>query len=284
MSAFASYLRNIYEGVSTVFTGMRITMKYLKSPAITLQYPKERMVMFERFRGLLHNRIEDCIGCGQCVRACPVDCITMVTQKAGKEEDLGITRDGTPKKLHVYQFDIDTLKCMWCNLCTEVCPTECLLMTGQYEVSSYQRDGWTLRFAIDDPPPGYDMEDARLKQNRITNPVSYAGPADPQSLTIPEGSPRPISGAAEFDWRNHRTAALAKTAKPHGAAAPKAAPAAKPEGGAATATAEKPAPAEKPAAAAPATPAAEKPAAAAPAAEKPAPKPDSAEPANGGGA
>jgi NADH-quinone oxidoreductase subunit I len=264
MSALGSYIRNIYEGVSTAFTGMRITMKYLKSPAITLQYPKERMVMFERFRGLLHNRIEDCIGCGQCVRACPVDCITMVIQKAGKDEDLGLTRDGTPKKLHVYQFDIDTLKCMWCNLCTEVCPTECLLMTGQYEVSSYQRDGWTLRFAIEDAPPGFDMEDARLKQNRITNPVAYAGAADPQSLVIPEGSDRPISGAAEFDWRNHRTAALAKAAKPHGAAAAKPAPAPKPDAGA---------PAEKPAAAPAATPEAGAPA------EKPV-----AESPDGGGA
>jgi NADH-quinone oxidoreductase subunit I len=219
MSALGSYFRNIYEAISTVFIGMRVTMKYLKSPAITLQYPKERMVMFERFRGLLHNRIEDCIGCGQCVRACPVDCITMVTVKVGKDEDLGLTRDGTPKKLHVYQFDIDTLKCMWCNLCTEVCPTECLLMTGQYEVSSYQRDGWNLRFAIEPPPPGFNMEEARIKQNRIANPVSYAGPADPASLAIPEGSHRPISGAGEFDWRNHRVAELAKTAKPHAAAA-----------------------------------------------------------------
>jgi hypothetical protein len=49
--------------------------------------------------------------------------------------------------------------------------------------------------------------------------VSYAGPADPASLAIPEGSHRPISGAGEFDWRNHRVAELAKTAKPHAAAA-----------------------------------------------------------------
>jgi NADH-quinone oxidoreductase subunit I len=223
MNAIISYFRNIYEGIFTVLVGMRVTWKYLHSPAITLQYPKERMVMFERFRGLLHNRIEDCIGCGQCVRACPVDCITMVTLKAGKDEDLGVTRDGQAKKLHVYQFDIDTLKCMWCNLCTEVCPTECLLMTGQYEVSSYERDGWMLRFAIEEPPPGYDMEEARLKQNRITNPVTYAGAADPRSLEIPAGSVRPLSGAAEFDWRNHRQAELAKTAKPHGAAAKPAA-------------------------------------------------------------
>ena len=269
MNGLFNYLRNIYEGVFTAFAGMRVTMKYLKSPAITLQYPKERMVMFERFRGLLHNRIEDCIGCGQCVRACPVDCITMVTVKAGKDEDLGITKDGTPKKLHVYQFDIDTLKCMWCNLCTEVCPTECLLMTGQYEVSSYQRDGWNLRFAIEPPPPGFNMEEARIKQNRISNPPSYAGAEDPKNLQIPVGSHRPISGAGEFDWRNHRMAELAKTAKPHAPAAKPAAaaPAAAAPAAAATATAPEPA-APSPAAPAPAAPAAPKPAP--PAAEPPA--------------
>ena len=70
---------------------------------------------------------------------------------------------------------------------------------------------------------GFDMEEARLKQNRITNPVTYAGAADPRSLEIPAGSVRPLSGAAEFDWRNHRQAELAKTAKPHGAAAKPAA-------------------------------------------------------------
>ena len=78
-------------------------------------------------------------------------------------------------------------------------------------------------FAIEPPPPGFNMEEARIKQNRISNPVSYAGPADPASLAIPEGSHRPISGAGEFDWRNHRTAELAKTAKPHAPAAKPAA-------------------------------------------------------------
>jgi hypothetical protein len=102
------------------------------------------------------------------------------------------------------------------------------------------------------------MEEARIKQNRISNPVSYAGPADPKNIQVPEGSHRPISGAGEFDWRNHRVAELAKTAKPHAPAAkpavavpkPAAAPDAAPATGdapAATATAPEPAPPAKPA-------------------------------------
>ena len=65
MHAIARYVRNIWDGLYTTVAGMRVTFKYLHSPVTTLQYPDERMPMFERFRGLLHNRIWDCNGRGQ---------------------------------------------------------------------------------------------------------------------------------------------------------------------------------------------------------------------------
>ena len=43
---------------------------------------------------------EDCIGCGLCVEKCPVDAITMQTDKA----------------------DIDMDKCIHCGVCHAVCP------------------------------------------------------------------------------------------------------------------------------------------------------------------
>ncbi len=235
------YFRNIYDGVATTLAGMRVTLKYMRAPVVTLQYPDEKAEMFDRFRGLLHNRIEDCIGCGQCVRACPVDCITMVTNKAGKGVDLGVTRDGTPKKLHVYQFDIDTLKCMWCNLCTEVCPTECLTMSSEYEVASEDRDSWTLRFAIDTPPDDFDMDGTRHKQNRRTNPVEFAGELEAAHAVLPEGAARPLSGAAEHDFNAVIAAAEAKKAAAEKAAKAAAAKAAKEAKAAAAAKEAKPA-------------------------------------------
>src|SRR3546814_5488115 len=50
-------------------------------------------------------------------------------------EDMGVTSDGTRKRLHAALFDIDMAKCMYCGLCTTVCPTECIIMTDTYDKS-----------------------------------------------------------------------------------------------------------------------------------------------------
>jgi ferredoxin len=78
------YFKDILESIWSVALGMIITFKHLFTRACTLQYPDERWTLPERSRMRLFNKIEDCIGCGQCVRACPVDCIYMTTEKRTK--------------------------------------------------------------------------------------------------------------------------------------------------------------------------------------------------------
>lgn len=141
------YFRNIYDSILTIWIGMNVTFRHLFVPAVTLQYPDERTEMPERVRNQLHNDIDDCIGCDQCVRACPVDCIYLETEKAGPEEDLGLTSKGTKKRLKVLRFDIDMSLCCYCGLCTYPCPTECLVMTPTYESSVYDRSELMYRYA-----------------------------------------------------------------------------------------------------------------------------------------
>jgi|FaiFalFF_MnMetaG_3_1042247.scaffolds.fasta_scaffold01634_9 NADH-quinone oxidoreductase subunit I len=112
---------------------------------VTIQYPHEKPRLFPRSRMMLYNDIDNCIGCLQCARVCPVDCIAIETVKA--DRDLGVTNTGHKKKLYVTVFDIDEAKCCYCNLCTEVCPTECLVMTPNFEGSVYDRYHLVLRFA-----------------------------------------------------------------------------------------------------------------------------------------
>jgi NADH-quinone oxidoreductase chain I len=131
------YFVSIYQSLSSVWIGMNITLKHLFTPSITLQYPDERWEMPERSRNQLFNDIDDCIGCDQCARACPVDCIYIETEKTS--EDLGLTSKGTKKRLKVLRFDIDMSLCCYCGLCTYPCPTECLIMTPNYESSVYDR-------------------------------------------------------------------------------------------------------------------------------------------------
>ena len=166
------YFSNIYTGLLSFWEGMSLTFKHLKGKkdlVATLQYPNEKWPVPERnigfnhseynvIRSRLHVDIDDCIGCLQCERACPVDCIKIDTLKPpkGSDYDCGTTAFGTQKKMIVPRFTIDMSECMYCNLCVYPCPEECIYMVGgpnqekhdiDYEFSKYSRDGLIFEFS-----------------------------------------------------------------------------------------------------------------------------------------
>ena len=170
-----NYFLNIYNSVKTLCEGMMLTLKHFNNKedlVATLQYPHEKWPIPERnigfeneeynlIRSRLHVDIDDCIGCLQCERACPVDCIKIETVKKPKKTDLefdfGITSNDTAKKMLVSRFSIDMSECMYCNLCEYPCPEECIYMVGgpnekkheiDYEFSKYDRDGLVYEFAF----------------------------------------------------------------------------------------------------------------------------------------
>lgn len=146
MSSATRYFRNIGKGFWTVLIGMKVTMRHLFTPAVTIQYPDARMAIPERGRNRLYVNMDDCIGCNQCAMACPVDCITIETAKSQPSEDLGVTSTGQKKRLWVTQFDIDFGKCCYCGLCVPPCPTECIYMTNVFEFSDYDRKNLIYSF------------------------------------------------------------------------------------------------------------------------------------------
>ena len=141
------YFINIYIGIKTVSIGMYLTLRHMFTRSVTVQYPHKKLDIPERSRNLLFNKIEDCIGCDQCVQACPVDCITIETIEAFEGEDVGVTSDGSKKRFRIPVFDIDMAKCCYCGLCTYPCPTKCLNMTGEYKLATYKRSNLVLHFS-----------------------------------------------------------------------------------------------------------------------------------------
>lgn len=141
------YLKNTWEALVTIFIGMKVTFKHLFEPSVTIQYPDVRVPMPERARNRLYVNIDDCIGCDQCSRACPVDCIHIETVKGVPTDDLGTTSNGKKKALWVTKFEIDIAKCCYCQLCVFPCPTECIYMTDVYEFSEYKREDLKYQFA-----------------------------------------------------------------------------------------------------------------------------------------
>jgi len=115
-----------------------------QSGPVTIQYPQDRLPFPDVGRYRLYMETDDCIGCDQCARICPVDCITI--EKIKSPNVIGSTSDGTKKRFWLPTFDIDLAKCCFCGLCTVVCPTECLIMTPSIDYSEYDRENFLVHF------------------------------------------------------------------------------------------------------------------------------------------
>lgn len=108
--------------------GLAITLKYLFSKNITVQYPEQMPELSERFRGHLYLEFEKCIVCGICTKTCPNGVLSL--------ED---TRDENSKKKKLTSYTIRHEYCMFCNLCVENCPGNCLHFNHDFELAEYNR-------------------------------------------------------------------------------------------------------------------------------------------------
>jgi NADH-quinone oxidoreductase subunit I len=141
------WLSDLWYGFYTVLVGMKITWRHLFVDKVTLHYPEEKWTLPPKSRMRLFMKYEDCIGCGQCARACPVDCIYIKTEKRPTTKPAIWAADGTPIKLDTHVFDIDMSLCCYCNLCTYPCPTNCIYMTPEYEFAATDLTSHLYHFA-----------------------------------------------------------------------------------------------------------------------------------------
>lgn len=200
-----SYFGDIARTWSTLITGLKVNWPHFKKghksrgpvgieddgyfeeadKAVTIQYPQESIPVPDNGRYRLHMESDDCIVCDKCARICPVDCITIESFKA--VDDLGLTSDGSKKRLELPVFDIDMAKCCYCGLCTTVCPTECLTMTKVYDYSEYDRDNFLYHFGILSP----EEEAAKRKQLAEKSPVKTTA-VTATDLTKKSGLPKKL--------------------------------------------------------------------------------------------
>ena len=122
------------EGAWSLVAGLAVTGKYLFWHYSTVQYPFKKLTMFPRFKGPVvfvkdpqtgKNR---CIACKACERVCPSLCIRVEGEK------------GPDGKRRATVYTQDNALCCLCSLCIEVCPTDALEHSRDYEWVTTNRD------------------------------------------------------------------------------------------------------------------------------------------------
>ena len=133
-------IKNIGSTLTSLIRGMGVTGHYFIRPKshITENYPdnKDTLVLAERFRGEVvmphdENNEPRCTGCTACELACPNGSLKVITKWEINEQGK------RKKRLDVLVYNLSM--CTFCNLCIEVCPSDAIIMSNDFEHSVFDR-------------------------------------------------------------------------------------------------------------------------------------------------
>ena len=128
LNQIGDYAKETVQAAKYIGQGLSVTFDHMRRRPITVQYPYEKLIPSERFRGRIHFEFDKCISCEVCVRVCPINLPVV---------DWEFNRETKKKKLKHYSIDFGV--CIFCGNCVEYCPTNCLSMTEEYELAAYDR-------------------------------------------------------------------------------------------------------------------------------------------------
>ena len=119
--------------------GFKVTLRHFLSKKVTMQYPEEKWVVPEGYRGAPYLvRDQDgntkCVSCQLCEFVCPPKAITITPPGPA-----GIPADRPNAEKIPQEFEINMLRCIFCGFCQEVCPEEAIFLMKDYSLTGAGR-------------------------------------------------------------------------------------------------------------------------------------------------
>jgi len=118
--------------------GIKVTLRHFFMRKVTMQYPEERWVVPEGYRGAPYL-VKDqegrtkCVSCQLCEFVCPPKAIRITPP--GPQPNPTV---GNVEKIPA-EFNINMLRCIFCGLCQEVCPEEAIFLMKDYSLVGVAR-------------------------------------------------------------------------------------------------------------------------------------------------
>jgi len=120
--------------------GFRVTFRHFFRKKVTLQYPEEKWIVPEGYRGAPYL-VRDpegntkCVSCQLCEFVCPPKAI-----KITPPGPAGAIADRPNAEKMPREFEINMLRCIFCGLCQEVCPEEAIFLMDTYSLNGLNRE------------------------------------------------------------------------------------------------------------------------------------------------
>jgi NADH-quinone oxidoreductase subunit I len=121
-----------------VIGGFQVTIRHFFRKKVTMQYPEEKWVVPEGYRGAPYlvndqdNRIK-CVSCQLCEFVCPPKAIRITPPGPVGAPEVGNV-EKAPR-----EFEINMLRCIFCGFCQEVCPEEAIFLMKDYSLTGESR-------------------------------------------------------------------------------------------------------------------------------------------------
>ncbi len=125
--------------VLALLKGLFIVFKYAFKKKVTLLYPEQKRKLPSRSRGRHYltkwqDGKERCVGCELCAIVCPSQAIYV------KPAENRVDQEHSHGERYAADFQINMLRCIFCGYCEEACPTGAIVLSNEYELSSYTRE------------------------------------------------------------------------------------------------------------------------------------------------